>query len=469
MTLDLNLVRRSVKGEPLTAADHDENLDKLEDGIGASVQDDDARLSDSRTPTAHKASHATGGADAITPADIGAEVAGAAAAAQSAAVQRSNHTGEQSISTVTGLQTAIDGKVGTDDVRLSNAREWSATTISQAEAEAGTGTTRRAFTAQRVFQAVAAWWASSSAKTKLDGIETGAEVNVQADWNASSGDGAILNKPALGSAAAAATTDFATAAQGGLADTAVQPGALSAVATSGAYGDLSGRPTLGTAAAAATTDFAPAAEGVTNGNSHDHSGGDGAQIAYSSLSGTPTLGGAAALNVGTTAGTVAAGDDARLSTDLSYDAATRVLASSTGTDATLPLVTSTTPGLMRPVDLGDVIVLACSDETTDLATGTAKVTFRMPWAATLTGVRLNVNTAPTGSALIVDVNEGGASVFGTLPQIDDGDTTSVGSVVAPVISDSTLAADAEITVDIDQVGSSAAGKGLKVALYVTRV
>ena len=164
---------------------------------------------------------------------------------------------------------------------------------------------------------------------------------------------------------------------------------------------------------------------------------------------------------------IASGTDA--STNLSYDDSTRVLSSSTGSSATLPLVTSSTAGLMRPVDLGDVIVLACSDETTDLATGTAKVTFRMPWGATLTDVRLSVNTAPTGSALIVDVNEGGASVFGTLPQIDDGGTTSVGSVVAPVISDSALAADAEITVDIDQVGSSAAGKGLKVALYVTRV
>jgi hypothetical protein len=35
---------------------------------------------------------------------------------------------------------------------------------------------------------------------------------------------------------------------------------------------------------------------VTNGNSHDHSGGDGGQIAYASLSGLPTLGTAAALN-----------------------------------------------------------------------------------------------------------------------------------------------------------------------------
>ena len=36
-------------------------------------------------------------------------------------------------------------------------------------------------------------------------------------------------------------------------------------------------------------EYALAAQGVTNGNSHDHNGGDGAQIAYSSLSGTPTL------------------------------------------------------------------------------------------------------------------------------------------------------------------------------------
>jgi hypothetical protein len=64
------------------------------------------------------------------------------------------------------------------------------------------------------------------------------------------------------------TVDAATAAQGALADTAVQPADLAPVATSGDYGDLDN---------------------------------------------LPALGGAAALNVGTTAGTVAAGDDARLS------------------------------------------------------------------------------------------------------------------------------------------------------------
>ena len=47
-------------------------------------------------------------------------------------------------------------------------------------------------------------------------------AQVNSDWNASSGVSQILNKPTLGTAAAAATTDFATSAQGTKADSAVQ-------------------------------------------------------------------------------------------------------------------------------------------------------------------------------------------------------------------------------------------------------
>lgn len=61
-------------------------------------------------------------------------------------------------------------------------------------------------------------------KSKLATIEAGAEVNVQADWNATSGASQVLNKPTLGTAAATNTTDYATAAQGILADNSVQVG-----------------------------------------------------------------------------------------------------------------------------------------------------------------------------------------------------------------------------------------------------
>jgi hypothetical protein len=87
--------------------------------------------------------------------------------------------------------------------------------------------------------------------------------------------------------AAVADTDYASAAKGVTnGDSHDHSGGDGAQI---AYSSLSGLPTLGTAAATASTDYAPAAQGVTNGNSHDHNGGDGAQIAYSSLSGTPTL------------------------------------------------------------------------------------------------------------------------------------------------------------------------------------
>lgn len=51
------------------------------------------------------------------------------------------------------------------------------------------------------------------------------------------------------------STGFATAAQGALADSAIQAADLATVATTGDYGDLLNTPTLGSAAYADTTDF----------------------------------------------------------------------------------------------------------------------------------------------------------------------------------------------------------------------
>ncbi len=110
------------------------------------------------------------------------------------------------------------------------------------------------------------------------------------------------------------------------------------------------------------------------------------------------------------------------------------------------------------------IIVACSDETTAITTGTAKVTFRMPYAFTVTDVRASVNTAPTGSTILIDINEGGTTILSTKLMIDASEKTSTTAATPAVISDTTLADDAEMSVDFDQVGSTIAGKGVKVIL-----
>ena len=116
----------------------------------------------------------------------------------------------------------------------------------------------------------------------------------------------------------------------------------------------------------------------------------------------------------------------------------------------------------------EYLTIACSDETTALTAGTAKITFRIPYAMTLTEVRANLNTAQTsGSVFTVDINENGSSILSTKLTIDNTEKTSTTAATAPVISDGNLADDAEITIDIDQVGDGTA-KGLKVTLIGTR-
>ncbi len=110
------------------------------------------------------------------------------------------------------------------------------------------------------------------------------------------------------------------------------------------------------------------------------------------------------------------------------------------------------------------IAMACSDETTAITTGTAKVTFRMPYAMTLTAVRASVGTAPTGSTIIIDIKESGTTILSTKLSIDAGAKTSTTAASQAVISDTALADDAEITVNFDQVGSSVAGAGVKIYL-----
>jgi hypothetical protein len=132
------------------------------------------------------------------------------------------------------------------------------------------------------------------------------------------------------------------------------------------------------------------------------------------------------------------------------------------------LTYETSSSLWKNKRLPTEIQLAASDETTALTAGTAKVTFRMPYAMTVTEVRASLTTAQaSGSIFTVDINEAGTSILSTKLTIDNTEKTSTTAATPAVISDTALADDAEITIDIDQIGNGTA-TGLKITIIGTR-
>jgi hypothetical protein len=112
----------------------------------------------------------------------------------------------------------------------------------------------------------------------------------------------------------------------------------------------------------------------------------------------------------------------------------------------------------------EVLEYALSDETTSITTG-LKLTTRAPFAMTVTNVRISLTTTSSSGNPAVDVQESGVTIFSTTPKIDAGELTNVTGTAA-VISDASIADDAQLTFIVDTAGTGA--KGLKCRLYVTR-
>jgi hypothetical protein len=131
---------------------------------------------------------------------------------------------------------------------------------------------------------------------------------------------------------------------------------------------------------------------------------------------------------------------------------TNGILTTTGSAGTLTVDTTTKPKA-EAAEIG----VAISDETTAITTGTAKITFRMPFALTVTAVRLSLTTVSSSGTPTVDINEAGTTILSTKLSCDASEKTSTTAATAAVISDTSLADDAEITIDVDTAGTGATG------------
>jgi hypothetical protein len=114
----------------------------------------------------------------------------------------------------------------------------------------------------------------------------------------------------------------------------------------------------------------------------------------------------------------------------------------------------------------EAIQRTVGDETTAITTGTAKLTFRMPFAMEVSRVRASLGTASSSGAPVVDINRNGTSILSTKISIDQDEKTSLTAATQPVISDDLLDDDEQVSIDIDTAGTGAAG--LKITILGTR-
>jgi len=115
------------------------------------------------------------------------------------------------------------------------------------------------------------------------------------------------------------------------------------------------------------------------------------------------------------------------------------------------------------------IAVAVSDEITPITVDTDVVTLRVPAAFTLSGIRASLSTASTSGTVTVDVHLNGTTIMSTNKlRFDAGEkTTATYSGTAATLTTTAIADDDEITIDIDDAGSSSDAAGLKVYLLGT--
>lgn len=117
----------------------------------------------------------------------------------------------------------------------------------------------------------------------------------------------------------------------------------------------------------------------------------------------------------------------------------------------------------------ECLIVAISDETTAITTGTAKVTFHMPYEFKLTKVKASLSTVSSSGAPAFDLNDDGTSVFSTTVTVDANEHFSDTAATAAVLTSTpvTIASGSKMTIDIDTAGTGAKGAKLYLIGYAS--
>jgi hypothetical protein len=135
-----------------------------------------------------------------------------------------------------------------------------------------------------------------------------------------------------------------------------------------------------------------------------------------------------------------------------------------------PVLGTPTSGTLTNTDgYPECLSIALGDESTVLAaasTSVAVVSFHAPYAMTLTDIKAGLTVAGTGAALVtVDVHVAGTTVMSTTKvTIDASEKTSGTAATQPVLTTTSVAADALVEVFVDLVDTDNVAAGLKVYL-----
>ena len=320
---------------------------------------------------------------------------------------------------------------------------------------------------------------------------------VKPDWNAEPNTSSeILNKPDLGTAAAANVEDFATADQGLLADTALQSEDIGVTVqgyNSGTvidpdyntFTDAEKTKLEGIESGAQVNPDLSSYETTTQLNTRDTNNRNRANHTGTQTAATITDFDTEVSNNTDVAANTAARHNAVTVTDSStidftltgQDVTASVKAGSidesklnASVNASLDLADSA----LQSQTFNESIILYLSPLATDItATTKAAIIPYLPYNLEVSELVLECEVAPTGSNIQVDINADGVSFLTTVISIDATETSSTTATTAYAIKTTTfpnsrIPKGSTVTVDIDQVGSTVRGRNLVLVINGVR-